>query len=41
MKTTRYFQEQVLLKRPYLKREWCQEAIAVLTSVWHTLTFAD
>ena len=27
MKTTRYFQEQVLLKRPYLKREWCQEAI--------------
>ena len=27
MKTTRYFEEQVLVKRPYLKREWCQEAI--------------
>ncbi|ELS01665.1 hypothetical protein Xen7305DRAFT_00013700 [Xenococcus sp. PCC 7305] len=27
MKTTRYFEEQVLLKRPYLKREWCQKAI--------------
>ena len=27
MKTTRYFEEQVLVKRPYLKREWCQRAI--------------
>lgn len=27
MKTTRYFEEQVLVKRPYLKREWCQQAI--------------
>ena len=28
MKTTRYFEEQVLRKRPYLKREWCAEAVA-------------
>ena len=28
MKTTRYFEEQVLRKRPYIKREWCAEAIA-------------
>lgn len=27
MKTTRYFEEQILRKRPYLRREWCQEAI--------------
>ena len=27
MKTTRYFEEQVLVKRPYLKREWCQQTI--------------
>jgi hypothetical protein len=27
MKTTRYFEEQVLRKRPYLKREWCEEAL--------------
>ena len=27
VKTTRYFEEQVLLKRPYIKREWCQKAI--------------
>lgn len=27
LKTTRYFEEQVLVKRPYLKREWCQQAI--------------
>jgi hypothetical protein len=27
MKTTRYFEEQVLRKRPYLRREWCQKAI--------------
>ncbi len=23
MKTTRYFEEQVLRKRPYIQREWC------------------
>ncbi|MHB0936928.1 MAG: hypothetical protein ACYDCO_11900 [Armatimonadota bacterium] len=28
MKTTRYFEEQVLRKRPYLKREWCEHALA-------------
>jgi hypothetical protein len=27
MKTTRYFEEQVLRKRPYLKREWCQYVV--------------
>ena len=27
MKTTRYFEEQALRKRPYLKREWCQLAL--------------
>lgn len=27
MKTTRYFEEQILSKRRYLRREWCQEAI--------------
>ena len=27
MKTTRYFEEQVLRKRPYLKREWCERAL--------------
>ncbi len=27
MKTTRYFEEQVLWKRPYLKREWCLQAL--------------
>lgn len=27
MKTTRYFEEQVLRKRPYLEREWCEEAL--------------
>ncbi len=27
MKTTRYFEEQVLRKRPYLRREWCQSAL--------------
>lgn len=27
VKTTSYFEEQVLQKRPYLKREWCQRAI--------------
>lgn len=27
MKTNRYFEEQILVKRPYFKREWCQQAI--------------
>ena len=27
VKTTRYFEEQVLRKRPYLKREWCECAL--------------
>jgi len=27
MKTTRYFDEQVMRKRPYLQREWCERAI--------------
>ena len=28
MKTTRYFEEQVLRKRPYLRREWCEQVVA-------------
>lgn len=28
MKTTRYFEEQVLRKRPYLRREWCERVVA-------------
>jgi hypothetical protein len=28
METTRYFEEQVLRKRPYLDRAWCAAAIA-------------
>jgi hypothetical protein len=27
VKTTRYFEEEVLRKRPYLHREWCVRAI--------------
>ncbi len=27
MKTTRYFREQVLRKRPYLKLEWCERVL--------------
>jgi len=27
MKTTRYFEEQVLRKRPYLDREWCERVL--------------
>lgn len=27
MKTTRYFREQVLRKRPYLKIEWCEQIV--------------
>ncbi len=26
MQTTRYFEEQVLRKRPYIQREWCETA---------------
>jgi hypothetical protein len=28
MKCTRYFEEQVLRKRPYIERAWCEQAIA-------------
>lgn len=28
MKTTRYFEEQVLRKRPYIRREWCTLVVA-------------
>lgn len=28
MKATRYFEEQVLRKRPYLRREWCERVVA-------------
>lgn len=28
MKTTRYFEEQVLRKRPYIQRQWCAEVVA-------------
>jgi hypothetical protein len=28
VKTTRYFEEQVLRKRPYIQREWCQQVLA-------------
>ena len=27
MKTTQYFEEQVLRKRPYIRREWCEKAL--------------
>ena len=27
MKTTRYFEEQISRKRPYIKREWCEQAL--------------
>ena len=27
VKTTRYFEEQIVHKRPYIKREWCEQAI--------------
>jgi predicted ATPase len=27
MKTTRYFEEQVLRKRPYIRLEWCERAL--------------
>jgi hypothetical protein len=28
LKTTRYFEEQVLRKRPYIQREWCWQILA-------------
>jgi hypothetical protein len=28
LKTTRYFEEQVLRKRPYIRRSWCEEVLA-------------
>lgn len=28
MKTTRYFREQVLRKRPYIQVEWCERVLA-------------
>ena len=28
MKTTRYFEEQVMRKRPYLRPEWCERVLA-------------
>jgi hypothetical protein len=28
LKTTRYFEEQVMRKRPYIRREWCQRVLA-------------
>jgi hypothetical protein len=28
VKTTRYFEEQVLRKRPYIRREWCRDVLA-------------
>jgi hypothetical protein len=28
MKTTRYFEEQVLRKRPYIERVWCIDVLA-------------
>lgn len=27
MKTTRYFEEQVLRKRPYIERSWCEAVL--------------
>jgi hypothetical protein len=29
LKTTRYFDEQVLRKRPYIQGAWCEEVLAV------------
>ncbi|MEW5946937.1 MAG: hypothetical protein AB1742_12145 [bacterium] len=28
MKTTRYFEQQVLRKRSFIKREWCEKALS-------------
>jgi hypothetical protein len=29
LKTTRYFEEQVLRKRPYIQREWCRDVLGL------------
>ena len=29
VKTTRYFEEQVLRKRPYIEREWCARVVSL------------
>ena len=31
MKTTRYFDEQVLRKRPYLRLAWCEQVVRAPT----------
>jgi len=28
LKSTRYFEEQVLRKRPYIQRRWCDDVLA-------------
>jgi hypothetical protein len=28
LRTTRYFEEQVLRKRPYIQRDWCRSVLA-------------
>jgi hypothetical protein len=28
LKATRYFEEQVLRKRPYIRRDWCRDVLA-------------
>ena len=28
MKATPYFEQQVLRKRPYIRREWCEQALS-------------
>ena len=28
LKTTRYFEEQVVRKRPYIQRQWCQDVLS-------------
>jgi hypothetical protein len=28
LQTTRYFEEQVLRKRPYIQRRWCEDVLA-------------
>jgi len=38
LKTTRYFEEQVLRKRPYIERRWCQD---VLTAPIRRIVQAD
>ncbi len=27
MKSTRYFEQKILSKRPYIQREWCERAL--------------